>query len=216
MQASRHAHLFLSGTVGALPIAGLGELGTTPSMTATSPTIYYVIGAIVVIVVVIVAIAIARRSQSARLQRRFGPEYDRVARERGSRAEAERELARREERIKRFRLQELPAGAKERYSEEWRRVQARFVDEPAAALAQADVLIANVMRDRGYPPADFEQRAADLSPDHARALDDYRIAHEISVRSEGNNADTEDLRQAMVHYRSIFEDLVGTTERTRT
>ena len=184
-------------------------------MTATTPTIYYVIGAIVIIVAIIAAIAIARRSQSVRLQRRFGPEYARVARERGNRADAERELARREERVKRFQIQELPPGARDRYAEEWRGVQARFVDEPGAALAQADGLIASVMRDRGYPPADFDQRTADLSADHARTLEDYRIAHEISLRSERGEADTEDLRQAMVHYRKLFDDLVGTSERTR-
>lgn len=97
-------------------------------MTA-KPTMYYVIGAIVIIIAVLAAIAIARRARSSRLQHRFGREYDRVARDRGSRAEGERELARREERIKKFRLQELPPGARDRYGEEWRRVQARFVDE---------------------------------------------------------------------------------------
>lgn len=185
-------------------------------MTATSSTIYYVVGASVLIVVVIAAIAIARRAQSARLHRRFGSEYDRVARVRGDRGAAERELARREERVKKFRLQDLPAGARDRYAEEWRQTQARFVDEPAAALAQADALIANVMRDRGYPVTDFEQRAADLSPDHARVLEDYRIAHDISARSDKGNADTEELRQAMVHYRRLFDDLLGVTERAKT
>lgn len=184
-------------------------------MTTTTPTIYYVVGAIVLIVVVIAVIAIARRARSARLQRRFGSEYDRVARTRGNREAAERELARREERVKKFRLQELPPGARDRYAEEWRQTQARFVDEPAAALVQADTLIANVMRDRGYPVADFEQRAADLSPDHARVLEDYRLAHDISARSENGSADTEELRQAMVHYRRLFDDLLG-TERTTT
>ncbi|HEX3670163.1 MAG TPA: hypothetical protein VHT92_00515 [Candidatus Cybelea sp.] len=164
---------------------------------------------------VVAAIAIARRARSARLQRRFGSEYDRVARNRGDRAVAERELVRREERVKTFRLQELPPGARDRYAEEWRQTQARFVDEPVAALAQADALIANVMRDRGYPVADFEQRAADLSPDHARVLEDYRIAHGISARSDGGSTDTEELRQAMVHYRRLFDDLLG-TERTTT
>lgn len=177
---------------------------------------YYVIGAIVVIIAVLAAIAIARRARSSRLQHRFGREYDRVARDRGGRAAGERELARREERIKKFRLQELPPGARDRYGEEWRRVQARFVDEPAAALAEADALIANVMRDRGYPAADFEQRAEDLSPDHARTLDDYRAAHDIAVRNEAGKADTEDLRRAMVHYRKLFDELVGVTERTKT
>lgn len=185
-------------------------MGKPTAMMTTSPTIYYVLGAIVLILVIIAVIAMARRARSTALQRRFGHEYDRVAKERGDRAEAERELARREERVKTFKLAELPPGARERYADEWRQVQARFVDEPVAALRQADSLIGNVMRDRGYPPGDFEQRAADLSPHHARVLDDYRTAHDISVRSD---ADTEELRQAMVHYRTLFNDLVGPTER---
>lgn len=185
-------------------------------MTVTNPTIYYAIGAIVLILIVVAAVAIARRAQSARLQRRFGPEYDRVEHERGDRAQAERELARREERVKRFKLADLPPGARERYLDEWRQVQATFVDEPAASIRRADALIANVMRDRGYPPADFDQRAADLSTDHARTLQDYRTAHDISVRAQNGNANTEELRQAMVHYRTLFDDLVGTPERTRT
>lgn len=184
-------------------------------MTAGSPTIYYAIGAIVVILIVVAVAAMSRRAQSARLARRFGPEYDRLARERGSRAAAERELAAREERVKKFHLAELPPGARERYAEAWRKVQARFVDEPAGALTQADALIVDVMRDRGYPVADFEQRTADLSPDHGRALQDYRTAHEISLRAEHGTAGTEDLRQAMVHYRAIFEELVGVPERSR-
>jgi hypothetical protein len=179
-------------------------------MTATSPTIPYIIGAILLILAIVAAIVAARRMRSAQLQRRFGPEYDAVARERGSRADAERELAQREKRVQQFHLQRLPAGARERYTEEWRRVQARFVDEPGAALRQADALIANVMRDRGYPAADFDQRAADLSPDHAQTLEDYRTAHAISVRNERGATDTEDLRRAMVHYRSLFDDLVTT------
>lgn len=183
-------------------------------MTATVPTIYYILAAIVIIFLIIAIFRIVQGAQSARLQRRFGPEYERVARERGSRREAERELVHRQDRAKAFHLHELPPGARDRYADEWRQVQSRFVDEPNTALRQADTLIVNVMRDRGYPAADFDQRAADLSPDHARTLDDYRVAHDISMRSDRGNADTEDLRQAMVHYRTIFDDLVGTTERT--
>jgi|SRR5579862_210650 len=177
-------------------------------MTTANPTLYYVIGAIVLIAIVIVAIVVARRAQSERLRRRFGPEYERVARARGDRAEAERELARREERVKKFHLEELAPGARDRYTEEWREVQTQFVDHPKEALVQADALIANVMRDRGYPMADFEQRAADLSTDHAGAVGEYRTAHEISSRSERGSVQTEDLRQAMLHYRALFEELV--------
>jgi hypothetical protein len=184
-------------------------------MNTAGPTIYYVIGAIVLIVIVIAAIVVARRARSERLRRRFGPEYERVTRTQGDRAEAERELARREERVKKFHLQDLPPGARERYAEEWRAVQARFVDRPKEALSEADALITNVMRDRGYPMADFEQRAADLSPDHAGVVGDYRTAHDISLRSERGEAQTEDLRQAMLHYRTLFEELVENRERAR-
>ena len=188
-------------------------MGTSLVMLTANPTMFYAIGAIVLILVIVAAFAIARRAQSARLHRHFGPEYDRVARERGSSAAAERELTRREERVRTFNLQELPPGARERYAEEWRQVQSQFVDQPIAALRRADSLIANVMRDRGYPPVNFEQRTADLSPHHARVLDDYRTANEISVRN--NDADTEELRQAMVHYRALFDDLVESAERTK-
>ena len=125
----------------------------------------------------------------------------------------ELELAEREARVKKFRLQELPAGARERYTDEWRQVQERFVDHPKEALAQADSLLTNVMRDRGYPMADFDQRAADLSADHGTVVQNYRTAHDISLRSEQGAASTEDLRQAMLHYRALFTELVGADER---
>ncbi|HLI97969.1 MAG TPA: hypothetical protein VKT72_18015 [Candidatus Baltobacteraceae bacterium] len=115
--------------------------------------------------------------------------------------------------MKRMHIEELPAGARDRYAEEWRTVQTRFVDQPREALGDADSLVENVMRDRGYPMSDFDQRAADISPDHPQVVDNYRIAHGIAVRSERGDASTEDLRQAMVHYRTLFNDLLGTSER---
>ncbi|MBV8373285.1 MAG: hypothetical protein JOY69_08480 [Candidatus Eremiobacteraeota bacterium] len=177
-------------------------------MNAAGSTLYYVVGAIVLIAIIIVIFLLSQRARSARLRKRFGPEYERTARVYGDRAAAERELAEREERVKKFHLQELPTGARERYNEEWKVIQARFVDEPAAALADADTLLANVMRDRGYPAADSEQRAADLSTDHARVVQNYRIAHEICDSSKNGAADTEAQRQAMLHYRTLFSDLV--------
>jgi hypothetical protein len=172
------------------------------------------IGIIAFIVVVAIIVATVRATRSQRLARRFGPEYERTVRERGDRAAAEGELAKREARVKRFHIEELPAGSKARYVEEWRTVQSRFVDEPSLAIAEADRLVTSVMRDRGYPTATFEQRAADLSPDHPRVIEDYRIAHDIARRSERGEVPTEDLRQAMVHYRSLFSDLVETGERS--
>ena len=175
----------------------------------TSSTATIVIAVIVVLLIIVGAVALARRNRSKSLQDRFGPEYQRAVRESGgSRSEAERELARRQDRVKRMHIEELPPGAKTRYAEEWRTVQTRFVDEPQAALVNADRLISNVMRDRGYKVDNYDQTVADLSPDHPNVLQNFRVAHTITERSETGEASTEDLRQAMVHYRSPFDDLV--------
>lgn len=181
----------------------------------TGTAVYYIIGAIIVAAIIIaIAVVASGRAKSRRLQQRFGPEYDRTVRTAGDRATAEQELAARETRVKRMHIEELPAGARERYTEEWRTVQTRFVDQPREALKEADNLVTSVMRDRGYPMNDFDQRAADLSPDHPQVVDNYRAAHEIASRSEQGEASTEDLRQAMVHYRTLFNDLLGSEERT--
>jgi hypothetical protein len=183
---------------------------------AAGATVYYIIGAIIVAAIIIaIAVVASGRGRSRRLQQRFGPEYDRAVRTTGGdQAAAERDLAAREDRVRRMHIEELPAGARARYVEEWRTVQTRFVDQPREALKDADGLVTSVMRDRGYPMNDFEQRAADLSPDHPQVVDNYRIAHGIASRSEQGEASTEDLRQAMVHYRTLFNDLVGSDERT--
>jgi len=115
--------------------------------------------------------------------------------------------------VRKFHIEELPAGAKDRYAEEWRTVQTRFVDEPQSAVVDADHLVVAVMRDRGYPMENFEQRTADISPDHPHVVEDYRVAHGIAVRSERGEVSTEDLRQAMQHYRTLFDDLLGANER---
>jgi len=175
----------------------------------TSSTATIVIAVVVVLLIIVGAVALARRNRSKSLQDRFGPEYQRAVRESGgSRSEAERELARRQDRVKRMHIEELPPGAKTRYAEEWRTVQTRFVDEPQAALVNADRLISNVMRDRGYKVDNYDQTVADLSPDHPNVLQNFRVAHTITERSETGEASAEDLRQAMVHYRSLFDDLV--------
>lgn len=179
-------------------------------MQTTTPVIYYVIGAVVLLVIIAAAIVAARRANSARLAKRFGPEYERTLQRHGDdRAAAERELARREERVKRFHIEELPAGARTRYAEEWRTVQSRFVDEPRGAIDEADRLVTNVMRDRGYPVDNFEQQVNDISPDHPAVVENFRTAHAIASRSERGEVSTEDLRQAMVHYRALFDDLLG-------
>lgn len=183
-------------------------------MQTASPVIYYVIAAVVIIAIIAFAVIASKRARSARLQRRFGPEYERAVRTTGDRTAAEQELAAREARVRKFHIEELPAGARERYTEEWRTVQSRFVDQPKAALGDADRLVGSVMRDRGYPMESFEQRAADISPDHPAVVENYRAAHDIASRSERGEVSTEDLRQAMIHYRTLFDDLLGTSERT--
>ena len=183
-------------------------------MQTGTPILYYIIGAVVIVAIVAIAIVASRRAASVRLQRRFGPEYERTIQTSGDRAAAERELAEREARVRKFHIAELPAGARDRYTEEWRTVQTRFVDEPQSALTEADKLVASVMRDRGYPMENFEQRVADISPDHPAVVENYRTAHDIAARCERGEVSTEDLRQAMVHYRILFNDLLGAEERT--
>jgi len=170
-------------------------------------------GLLVAILVVIVLLALlaffaGRQRRSRKLQETFGPEYDRTVTETGDRRSAEAELQERTERREQFDIVPLEAEARARYVEAWRHTQAQFVDEPVEATREADRLITSVMRDRGYPVDDFEQRAADLSVDHPQVVDDYRAAHAIAAANDRSEASTEDLRQALVHYRSLFEDLL--------
>ena len=168
--------------------------------------------AIIVIVVIVLALAWAlmRRRRTRRLQQQFGPEYERAVNETGNRQAAEAELEDRRARRERFEIVALDPAARERHLERWRLVQAQFVDSPTAATRAADRLINEVMRERGYPVEDFEQRAADISVDHPQVVDDYRAAHGVAEANERSEASTEDLRQSLVHYRSLFEDLLET------
>jgi hypothetical protein len=161
-------------------------------------------------VIVIVAVGAwlyvrKRRSTTADLRQKFGPEYDRVVLAHGSKAEAK--LADREKRIDQLNIRDLDATEHERYSKQWQAVQSRFVDSPKGAVAEADDLVSSVMTARGYPVADFDQRAADISVDHPRVVGNYRLAHQIAIRSGKEVATTEELRTAMIHYRSLFEEL---------
>ncbi len=178
----------------------------------TGSPLLYIIGAVVVVAIIVLAIIASKRARSTGLQHRFGPEYERALDRTGDRSAAERDLAAREARVRKFHIEELPAGARDRYAEEWRSVQSRFVDEPRSALDQADKLVSSVMRDRGYPVESFEQRAADISPDHPAVVENYRIAHDIAGRSDRGDTSTEEVRQAMVHYRTLFNDLLGTDD----
>ena len=163
--------------------------------------------AIVAIVVIVAAVMMQRRK--AALRQRFGPEYERAVKERGSERAAQAVLAEREHRVSKFNIRDLEETERARYAERWRTVQSRFVDDPRGAVIDADDSVAALMGARGYPMSDFEQRAADLSVDHPRVVDNYRKAHAIALRHREGRASTEDLRQAMIHYRSLFEDLLN-------
>jgi hypothetical protein len=168
-------------------------------------TALVVLAAIVVAGLLMWSFMKQRRSDA--LKERFGPEYDHLAKERGL-TKAERELDRRAKRVEKLTLRPLPASDRDRYVDLWKAEQARFVDDPRSAIHEADHLVEEVMRRRGYPVGDFDQRAADISVDHPHVVENYRAAHAIAVRLERGNAATEDLRQAMIHYRTLFEDLL--------
>jgi hypothetical protein len=149
-----------------------------------------------------------RRTTTAELRQRFGPEYEQAVREHGSERRAEAQLANREERVERLKIRNLDPTERERFSGQWHSLQSRFVDDPKGAVTEADELVSSLMQTRGYPVADFNQRAADISVDHPRVVANYRSAHEIALRLGKGEASTEDLRTAMIHYRSLFEELV--------
>jgi len=163
---------------------------------------------VVIVVLSVIAVIIVQRRKAAALRQRFGREYERTVRERGSEREAQALLQQREKRVQKFNIRKLDATERQQYAERWRIVQSRFVDDPRGAVVDADDTVASLMRSRGYPMADFEQRAADLSVDHPHVVDKYRAAHEISLRHRQGQASTEDLRQIMIYYRSLFEDLL--------
>jgi len=152
-------------------------------------------GAVFLVIVAIVGTAVRRR----RLRSKFGPEYDRAKNS---------ELRQREKRVDGLDIVPLSAIARQRFSNQWELVQGRFVEDPAGAVREADGLVATVMNERGYPMDTFDQRSADISVDHPRVVENYRAAHAITLASEKEVASTEDLRQAMVHYRTLFEDLL--------
>ncbi|HZT92213.1 MAG TPA: hypothetical protein VFA05_09255 [Gaiellaceae bacterium] len=168
---------------------------------------------LIAVVIIVIAAAAAWRAVAARrtqsLQQRFGPEYDRLEAETGDRRAAEAELAAREQRREQLNIRPLAPEARARFAQRWETVQAQFVDSPPAAIAAADSLVTNVMAERGYPMEDFDQRAADISVDHPAVVESYRKAHDLSTRAQRGEATTEDLRQAMQNYRSLFDELLG-------
>ncbi|WP_433172172.1 hypothetical protein [Actinoallomurus sp. CA-150999] len=173
--------------------------------------------AVIVIVAVLVIAALgflaSRQQQRRRLRERFGPEYDRAVERHGSVREAEQELRAREQRHRELQIHPLDPPVRDRYRADWLRMQERFVDSPRSAVAEADNLLVRAMKDRGYPTEDYEQQVADLSVEHGGTIGRYRTAHDIRGRADTGQATTEDLRQAMVHYRALFADLLGDGER---
>jgi hypothetical protein len=159
---------------------------------------------------------ITSRRRSAHLQEQFGPEYRRVASSAESKREAESELARREERRESLDIRPLEESSRTRYVDEWKGIQAEFVDEPSRAVARADSLLQKVMAERGYPVEKFDQRAADLSVDHPKVVENYREGHRLATKPPGNGSATEELRLAMRHYRALFEELVESQSEPRT
>ena len=174
-----------------------------------SQTLMLVAAVVVVLAVAAAAWAYVMRERRERLRARFGPEYERTVDAVGSPAKAEAILRKRADRVDRFKLRPLTATQADEFGREWRRIQSRFVDDPGAAAAEADVLVTRVMVARGYPPDDLDERAEDdVSVDHPHVVENYRVARALMARRERGEAGTEELRKAIVNYRALFDDLL--------
>jgi hypothetical protein len=167
-----------------------------------------VLAVIVLALIVAAAIIVVMRNRTQKLRAQFGPEYDRTVAETGNRFKAEAQLAKVEARVRRYELRPIAVADRDRFRQSWRTIQAKFVDDPSRSLAEADQLLGRVMQARGYPPSDFENRALEISVDHAPVVENYRAGHEIVLRQAQRQATTEDLRKAMVHYRALFDELM--------
>ncbi|MEV4354787.1 hypothetical protein ACWEPL_23630 [Nonomuraea sp. NPDC004186] len=177
--------------------------------------IWVAVVAVVVVALVAVGYAVLQQRRRDHLRERFGPEYERIVSEHDTRHEAEQELLDRERRHAELGIHPLTEESRDTYANQWTEVQERFVDAPGFAVTEADQLVTAVMAERGYPTENYEERLSTLSVGHAKTLDRYRTAHEISGRAARKEASTEDLRQAMVHYRALFEELLQETTRGR-
>jgi hypothetical protein len=175
-------------------------------------TLVIIVGVVLIGIVGFVAAMFLKKHKTERLRTRFGPEYARAVEESGGRRKAEVGLEQREKRVEGFAIRPLSASDRERYIASWHKVQSEFVDEPKNSVTQADQLLGDVMSTRGYSVSEFEQRSADISVDHPLVVENYRVAHEIALRQSSGQATTEDLRQAMIHYRTLFDELVGKPE----
>jgi len=169
----------------------------------------WILIAVGVVVVALVLVAAWSRKRTEDLKAQFGPEYDRTIEGADSRREAEAELRERQDRRSQLEIRPLSSGSRERYAQEWSRLQSRFVDEPDGSFDEADRLVSMVMAERGYPMEDFDQRVADVSVDHPDVVEHYRAAHGVALANQGGRSNTEQLRQGMVHYRALFEELLA-------
>jgi len=182
-------------------------------MDATNTQIWLIVVAVAVLVLIALAAwFFYQKKQSQKLQQRFGPEYKRAIDQLGSRTKAESELKEREKRVERLHIVPLAPPEAARFSQAWKAVQSRFVDNPKNAVVEADKLVRELMQKRGYPVGDFERRAADISVDHPNVVENYRVAQAIATRAERGGADTEELRKAVVHYRALFAELLEVQE----
>jgi hypothetical protein len=183
------------------------------SLTPINPSILFVIVGILLVIGVALWMYIkyVQKKRTHELRSKFGPEYDKAISVHRDRGHAESELQKRTTRVAKFNIHPLKAEERSRYTDDWLREQSLFVDDPQAAVNHADTLVQDVMQHRGYPVGDFDQNAIDLSVDHPRVVENYRVAHEIALREGPNRSSTEDLRKAMVSYRALFEDLLEQT-----
>jgi hypothetical protein len=177
-------------------------------MDTSNTTMLVLVAVIFLVIGGVLAMAFTRFQRTRRLRDRFGPEYERAIKEAGDRRLAESELEARVDHVKKLDIRPLSPQETDRFTNEWKATQAEFVDEPHSAIQKADHLIREVMKERGYPVEDFEQRAADISVDYPDLVSDYRGLHLIAIKDEDDEVGTEEMRQAMVHGRALFEDLV--------
>lgn len=163
----------------------------------------------VILILIVAGILLMQRRRTQKLQSRFGPEYERALRETGDRSKAEAELEKRQERVEKLSIRPLAPAQRERFAAQWEHVQAEFVDNPENSVRDADILLQDVMNARGYPVHDFEQVASDISVDHPSVVEHFRTAHSIAVRHTRGEGGTEELRNAMINYRALFDELVS-------
>jgi hypothetical protein len=182
----------------------------------SNPMVIAVIAVAVLAIILVIALVVAKRKKDkARLRERFGAEYDRTVLEQGSEAKAAEKLAEREARVEKLKIVELSSSQRERYIADWTGVQSRFLDHPKGALMEADELVASILTARGYAGAEFERAAEDVSVAHPRVVQEFRSAHATAVRTGRGEASTEEMRTAMLQYRSLFDELVGAPHMVR-